>query len=126
MMLKKCSIQPSGIHGLGCYADEDIAKGEVVWVFDARVDVDIAYEAYLDLPEAARAFMDVWAYFTETPTGVRVILCGDHSRHMNHSDDPNLLDTADENIALRDIRAGEELTCNYRLFDLAAAQKLGS
>jgi SET domain-containing protein len=42
---------------------------------------------------------------------------------MNHSEKPNLLDL-ETNIAARDIQAGEELTCNYYLFDLDADRKL--
>jgi hypothetical protein len=46
---------------------------------------------------------------------------------MNHSDTPNLYDTPDnlQELASRDIEVGEELTCNYFLFDLHAAEKLG-
>ena len=52
-----------------------------------------------------------------------ITLCGDHAKHMNHSDDPNLLDL-ETNVAARDIAAGEELTCNYYIFDLDASRKL--
>jgi SET domain-containing protein len=56
-----------------------------------------------------------------------MILCGDHSKHMNHSAEPNLLDLENgyKNVAARDIAVGEELTCNYYDFDLAANAKLG-
>ena len=33
---------------------------------------------------------------------------------MNHSSDPNLSSDGDECIALRDIKAHEEITCDYR------------
>ena len=38
---------------------------------------------------------------------------------MNHQDDPNCDDTRPGlTIARRDIQAHEELTCDYRVFDL--------
>ena len=46
---------------------------------------------------------------------------------MNHSDKPNVIEgdpDREENIAARDIEAGEELTCNYHAFDLDAVRKL--
>ena len=50
---------------------------------------------------------------------------------MNHSDTPNTgappADPAEAvmTIALRDLAAGEELTCNYFTFDADAPRKLG-
>ena len=57
-----------------------------------------------------------------------MVYCADLSKHMNHSNSPNLLDTPDnlQQIAAYDIKAGEELTCNYFTFDLHAYKKLGS
>jgi SET domain-containing protein len=51
------------------------------------------------------------------------VLCADNARFMNHADEPNTtrvhIDGAieDDDIATRDIRVGEEMTCDYRLFD---------
>lgn len=54
--------------------------------------------------------------------------CADLSKHMNHSNSPNLLDTPDylQQVAAHDIEVGEELTCNYFTFDLHAYKKLRS
>jgi SET domain-containing protein len=42
----------------------------------------------------------------------------DNGRFMNHSDAPNTDFTdPDTGWAIRDIAAGEEITCNYRDFD---------
>jgi hypothetical protein len=42
----------------------------------------------------------------------------DNGRFMNHSEHPNTrFDDPDAGFALRRIRAGEELTCNYSEFD---------
>jgi uncharacterized protein len=38
---------------------------------------------------------------------------------MNHADTPNCVDlNDDEAVAVRDIAVGEELTCDYRSFDV--------
>ena len=57
-----------------------------------------------------------------------LVLCGDNSKYMNHSNMPNLIevnhDNTSINVAIVDIKAGEELTCNYFDFDLDAHRKL--
>jgi SET domain-containing protein len=74
-------------------------------------------------PDAIQDFLRKYGY-EEMHDGERtIVLCGDHARHMNHSDEPNLIDS-DANIAARDIEAGEELTCNYYVFDVDAHRKL--
>ena len=126
MLLIDTDVRHSDIHGMGCYTREAIPKGTTVWVYDDRIDRRIP-EADVDgLPPAMRRFLDVYGY-AEVFEGRRVIvLCGDHARHMNHADAPNLASTdTSDNYAARDIEAGEELTCNYYEFDLDAARKLG-
>jgi hypothetical protein len=58
------------------------------------------------------------------------VLSGDHACFMNHADTPNtgVESGAPEGVtvALRDIAAGEELTCDYRAFDGEAGEKLGA
>ena len=50
------------------------------------------------------------------------------AKYMNHSNMPNLIevnhDNTSINVAIVDIKAGEELTCNYFDFDLDAHRKL--
>lgn len=126
MLLVETYIGHSAIHGLGCYARQAIAKGQLVWVYDERIDRRIREADVPALPPSIQAFLGVYGY-TELFDGERVIvLCGDHSRHMNHADDPNLASTeTGDNYAARDIAPGEELTCNYYEFDLDAGLKLG-
>jgi hypothetical protein len=75
------------------------------------------------LPKPAQDFLYQYGYVEIDGSERVLILCGDHAKHMNHSEKPNLLDL-ETNIAARDIQAGEELTCNYYLFDLDADRKL--
>jgi hypothetical protein len=53
------------------------------------------------------------------------VLCSDNAKFMNHSDEPNVdSGGVTEDVALRDIQPGEELTCDYRLFDAGSTGKL--
>ena len=123
MLLVQCSVRPSPVHGLGCFTEEAIKAGQIVWVFDGRIDVRVRVSELGDFPRPVREFLRRYGY-EEIEQGQRtIVLCGDHARYMNHSDQPNLID-GDTNVAARDIRAGEELTCNYYVFDLDAGRKL--
>jgi len=125
MFLIRTHIGPSGIHGTGCFTDEPVEKGQVVWQPDPVLDLVISEEQLATYPETVQGFLRMYSY-TELRNGARVyILCTDHSRHMNHADDPNVISLDGvQDVAARDIAAGEELTCNYYAFDLDAAKKL--
>jgi SET domain-containing protein len=120
MLLVKTSLRPSPIHGMGCFTEEKILKGQVIWEFDERIDLRIRMSELETFPAPIQEFLKIYGY-TEMYHGEKVIiLCGDHSRHFNHSDHPNLIDTEAISFAAREIEAGEELTCNYHSFDLDA------
>jgi SET domain-containing protein len=123
MLLISTSLGPSPIHGIGCFTNEKIRKGQVVWEFDERIDLRIPVSRLSEFPTPVQEFFSIYGY-TEIYGGEKVmILCGDHSRHFNHSENPNLIDTPSQSTATQDIEAGEELTCNYYSFDLDADQK---
>lgn len=127
MLLVKSFLKFSDIHGVGCFAAEDIKAGQVVWKFDPILDVELDAEKISEFPESVQSFLFMYAYGQQTGTKKTFILCGDHARHMNHSDNPNLIEAGDGNafnIAARDIKAGEELTCDYNAFDTDASFKL--
>ena len=69
-----------------------------------------------------------WFAYVDREAGGRV-LSGDHNCFMNHALDPNTGAPSDSTppnviVALRDIAAGEELTCDYWAFDAEAREKL--
>lgn len=128
MLLVRTSVRYSPIHGLGCFAEEDIIKGQEVWRFEPNLDSLIAEEKISDFPEAIQEFLLMYCY-SEMKSGKKVyVLCGDHARHMNHDKSPNLLEgksgSESVNVAGRDIKKGEELTCDYTEFDSDASHKL--
>lgn len=113
MLLVKTKIDQSPIHGIGLFADEDIPKGTVVWEFDPLIDKAISPEDIKSLRPLARELIDTYAFYDNG----KYVLCGDHARFTNHSDDPNLGSTPDTSFALRDIKKGEEITDNYNSYD---------
>jgi SET domain-containing protein len=132
MLIVKTKLKYSEIHGLGCFAAEDIKKGQTVWRFDQGIDLTFSENDLKQLPTSFVEFLKTYAYSplnyncNNNDNDKKYILCADNARHMNHSDDPNLDETPDGlNIALRNIKIGEELTCNYNQFDKDAAFKLG-
>ena len=126
MLLVSASVRPSPIHGMGCFTNERIAQGQVVWQFDARFDLQIPAAELPALPPPVQQFLRMYAYLEVCDGAPVYTLCADHARHMNHSASPNLLNVSSQtDTALRDIEAGEELTCNYYHFDLDGSEKLG-
>lgn len=121
MLLVKTKIGPSKINGIGLFADQFIPKGTVTWKGTTQLDISCSAQELEKLPEIARTTFLKHAYLS-TRTG-SYILCFDDARFLNHSDDPNIgdADSADSeegiDMALRNIEPGEELTCDYRLFD---------
>lgn len=108
----------SSIHGLGCFADIDIKKNELIRVWDGKDSRWIPLAKAHASPQAQlikrfgiRTTGGYWAPidFLRISTGW----------YMNHDADPNV-GSDDEDVtyyALRDIKAGEELTMDYRLMD---------
>lgn len=128
MLLVSATLKSSPIHGLGCFTNEGIKKGQLVWIMDERIDVRVPASELRSLPEPTQAFLHMYGYATTYQGQKVIILCGDHAKHMNHAEDPNLIEGSgdvESDIAARDIEAGEELTCNYYHFDLDANRKLG-
>jgi SET domain-containing protein len=111
MLRVKAYIAPSGIHGMGLFAGEPIAKGSVVWGFDPPVDQRFKPEDLRGMSPEMKVFLSRYAY---SDRGT-LVLCGDHARFMNHSTTANCGNdsTRQYTLALRDIAQGEELTDNY-------------
>jgi len=129
MILIPNRVGPSAIHGNGLFATADIPAGTPVWRHQPGFDQVIPPEVLGSLPEAAQAHVRWYGFLSTEDGGWH--LSGDHACFMNHSDVPNTgasspTDGAMVTVSLRPIRAGEELTCDYRAFDTAAGAKLGT
>jgi len=117
----KTYVDKSPIHGLGVFAGEDIAEGTKIWEFVEGFDQVIPEENVAKFPQQAQDYLETYAYVLNG----KLFLCGDHGVYTNHSDVPNTgpaPGAAEDNgygyeVALRDIKKGEEITSDYRVFD---------
>lgn len=119
LLLIKTKLAPSNIDGIGLFAAEPVEAGTVVWRFDPSIDIRLDKTQIDELVPASREQITKYTY-REQGTDLYV-LCGDDARFFNHSPIPNCIDVCEcgngVTIAARDIAAGEELTCDYSLFD---------
>jgi SET domain-containing protein len=128
MMLIETRVAPSGIHGLGLFAVQFVPRGTPVWKFQPGFDHDFSPAQFAALPPLARQHTR-WFCFVSQLDG-HIILSGDHACFINHSLAPNTgaakaVGLPVVTVALRDIAAGEEITCNYFDYDADTAWKLG-
>lgn len=115
MFLIATRVGRSAIHGVGVFAGEPVAAGQVVWRFHPPFDQVIPEESLVDLPPAVAAYLETYSYRSTDLAG-KLVLSGDHAKFLNHSDDPNTGERPFESVALRAILAGEEITCDYGAF----------
>jgi SET domain-containing protein len=106
-------IRSSAIHAAGCYTTTPVRKGaRVVEYTGPRISKELADTMYQDSPIT---------YLFGLGDGTTVIDGHGTAMFINHSCDPNCeTDEIDGRVwivALRPIRAGEELTYDYNLYD---------
>ncbi|HEX4039424.1 MAG TPA: SET domain-containing protein-lysine N-methyltransferase [Acidobacteriaceae bacterium] len=106
-------IRSSAIHAAGCYTMNPIRKGaRVVEYTGPRIPKEIADEKYENSPTT---------YLFGIGDGSMVIDGHGTAMFINHSCDPNCETEEVEGrvwiMAIRNIKAGEELTYDYFLYD---------
>lgn len=113
MLLVSTYVAASEVEGVGVFAAEPIRKGTMIWRLDPEFDRLIPKDRYLSAPPHLKALLDRYAY--PSPDNPEMIVYEvDNGRFMNHSEAPNTdFSEFGGALALRDIAAGEELTCNY-------------
>lgn len=96
-------IKPSKIHGKGVFAARDIKKGETVlkWNPEVLTEKEVAALSTEDRKLTFKVGPDRYYYMQEP------------ERYMNHSCENNTTVQNDSDVAIRDIKAGEEITANY-------------
>ncbi|MEM1010456.1 MAG: SET domain-containing protein [Myxococcota bacterium] len=114
MLYVETELRPSGIEGLGLFVCTPVAQGTVVANFGHGAHV-LGEHAFLEaqargdelmLKSGVRWIGDVFLYNPQMG----------HEEHLNHSSSPNLLYHCGICFAKRAIRAGEELTVDYKYF----------
>lgn len=106
-------IRSSAIHAAGCYTMAPVRKGTLVVEYTGpRLPKDEADEKYQDSPTT---------YLFGVGDGKTVIVGHGTAMFINHSCDPNCeTEEIDGRVwiqAIRNIKAGEELTYDYFLYD---------
>jgi uncharacterized protein len=106
-------IRASRIHSAGCYTTAAIRKGALIIEYTGpRITVQEADERYSERPET---------YLFGLLDGKHVIDGDGIAAFINHSCEPNCEPVEVDGhvwiVALRNIKAGEELTYDYNLYD---------
>jgi len=128
MLLIETRVAPGAIHGLGLFTVKFVPRGTPVWKFQPGFDHDFSPAQFAALPPLARQHTRWFCFVSKADC--HVILSGDHACFINHSPDPNTgappqAASPVVTIALRDLTAGEEITCNYFDYDADTPWKLG-
>jgi len=114
MLIKKMKVSASSIHGIGLFADEDIKAGDVVWEYNPlTTQVFSKSKFYLVCQGLSLQAIGDLINFSYIKNN-KIYYINDNTRFINHSTHPNIrFDNDNQEIALRDISKGEEITENY-------------
>jgi len=110
----KARLAPSTIHGVGVVAIRDLDKGQKIFADMMPEVFSLPYSSFGKLfPEVKQILLERYPRITK---GSLFIYPDTRLQaYMNHSDDPNYDAVKDE--LLRDVKAGEEITEDYRKID---------
>lgn len=110
MLYPNASVKQIDSENKGIFATRDIKKGEVAWRLDSNEKLLTKEERdslSLEIQKLAFQYKD------------HFVVVHDQSEFMNHSCGPNLGFSSDEELsAIKDIKAGEELTYDYSTADV--------
>lgn len=116
MLLVDVYLGKSSIEGIGVFAKQPIPQGTVFWKLDLKYDRLIDVETYEAETGPVKAYLDRYCYPRRSDPRY-IVFEADDARYMNHAEDPNCdMSPGDTGVALRDIAAGEEMTCDYNVF----------
>ncbi len=124
MLRIKAKLGPSGVHGVGLFADQFVPKGTVTWQYDPKFDIGYTEKDLAKMSSHGQRQILWYAYYDKKLK--KLILPSDDQRFINHSfKHRNIKSTPQRDIAMRDIQLGEELFCNYNEFDNTYFKRLG-
>jgi hypothetical protein len=101
--------------GFGVFATQPIPRGTIVWALCERERI-YSPGAVAVLDTAGREVVERYAYLD---TAGNAVLACDTGRYVNHSCEPTTLGVGEYlEVAVRDVAAGEQITCEYALLNL--------
>ena len=95
-------VKKSKIHGRGVFANKDFKKGEIVIKYNLK---KLTKEKFNNLSEKEK-------HYTSKENG-EYLLFPSPERYVNHSCSPNTNPINKCDIAIKDIKKGEEITTDY-------------
>lgn len=103
--------------GYGVVATKLIPAGTITWVLD-ELDREFTPLQFQQMNQLYQNILDTYSFRNNKGN---LILCWDHARYVNHSFNSNCLTTAyDFEIAIRDIKPGEQLTDDYGYLNISS------
>jgi hypothetical protein len=114
MFIVSTFVAPSAIHGMGCFAGQELKPGQPIWQFARGLDLVVPFDRIAAAPKAFQEYMEMYAYISPQIGGGMLLSC-DHAKFLNHSDNPNTDIQGETTFARRLIRKGDEITCDYRI-----------
>lgn len=107
--------------GYGVVATEFIPAGTITWALD-DLDREFSPSKLKKMDPLYQSILETYCYRNKKGN---FVLCWDYGRYVNHSFKSNCLSTAyDFEIAIRDIRPGEELTDDYGYLNVSEPLKV--
>jgi len=114
MFLIDTYLDKSKIQGVGVFAKENIKKGQLIKEVRPDFEIEFNKDNLPKMPLALAKLINTHAY--ERELGSKILVMGiDNEKYLNHSNDPNVNDNG---IALKDIKVGDEITIDYKDFDV--------
>ncbi|MBY0472913.1 SET domain-containing protein [Patescibacteria group bacterium] len=100
-------VGPSQIEGLGVFAKRNFVKGETVLRWNPKA---LTEQEFKNIPPEQKR------YLFKLENGINVLMQSPE-KFVNSSDSPNTHTVGQSDVAIRDIKVGEEITSNYPLGD---------
>ena len=119
MLVIKTKLGLSSKRGVGLFADQDIPNGTVVGLNNDDLGIIRYTEKQwkdLEVHLSEESFKHIKRYAYKNKDDGLYWLNLDDTRFINHSENPNIETKGDNDIAIKDIKKGEEILIDYTTF----------
>lgn len=124
MLMVKTKLGLSNINGIGLFADEDVSRGTIIWKNNPELSF-VKFSQYewnrreRELSEECLKQIKKYGYKykKDYKKDENYYIDLDNTRFVNHSRNPNIAeDGIGNDIAVKDIKKGEEILIDYTTF----------